>query len=162
MFWGIFYNMLSYQEKIEREERAERLKKARQNAGFRGPQAVADQIGLNVNSYKAHESGRNGFNPTQAQEYATAFGVSAQWLLFGEGDMTAAPTNLSSAFDEMRIHIREVARDIVTASDGKIPYDPDDFAAAFLELIEYRIAEPEIGEGDQQNVVKFQMRRLVR
>ncbi|AVX04303.1 hypothetical protein MXMO3_01778 [Maritalea myrionectae] len=151
--------MNSYDEKIEREQRAERLVAARKNAGFRGPQPVSDKFGWNINSYKAHESGRNGFNPTRAQEYAKAFGVSLDWLLFGTGEMLSGES-VSVDLDEIRDHVRAVARDIVNASNGRIPYDPDDFASAFVDLLDYRIEEPGAADNDQQNVVKFQMRRI--
>lgn len=55
-------------ERREREERAERLKMARRNAGLAGPKAVAERFGFNENVYKAHESGRNGFSSAQADD----------------------------------------------------------------------------------------------
>jgi len=67
-------------ERREREERAERLVWARKRKGLSGPQAVHDEFGFNVNNYKAHESGRNGFGLADAQAYARAFGVSLAWL----------------------------------------------------------------------------------
>mgnify|MGYP000851157810 CR=1 FL=1 len=77
--------MKSDMERREREERAARLVEARKDAGFRGPQAVADRFGFNVNTYKAHEAGRNGFGIADAKEYAKAFKVSLNWLNFGIG-----------------------------------------------------------------------------
>lgn len=78
--------MLDKLEKREREERAARLLSARKAAGFPGPKAVADKFGWNINNYKAHESGRNGFGLSDAKNYARAFGVSLQWLNFGLGE----------------------------------------------------------------------------
>lgn len=75
-------------ERREREERAARLVWARKNAGYSGPQAVADQFGFNVNNYKAHESGRNGFSATIGDQYADAFGVSRKWLYLNIGEPT--------------------------------------------------------------------------
>lgn len=72
-------------ERREREERAERLVWARKRAGFAGPQAVADRFHFNVNNYKAHESGRNGFSASAGDEYAEAFGVSKKWLYLNIG-----------------------------------------------------------------------------
>lgn len=73
------------QERREREDRAERLATARKQAGFPGPTAVADRLKISVNTYKAHEQGRNGFGTVDAQEYAKLFGVSLRWLAFGIG-----------------------------------------------------------------------------
>lgn len=83
---GINHAMASDIEKAEREQRAERLKQARRAAGFRGATGVAQAIsGLNIDTYKAHEQGRNGFGLTDAKRYARAFRVSLQWLNFGLG-----------------------------------------------------------------------------
>lgn len=59
---------------------------ARQAAGLSGPVAVEKRIsGLNIDTYKAHEQGRNGFGLADAKRYARAFRVSLQWLNFGIG-----------------------------------------------------------------------------
>jgi SOS-response transcriptional repressor LexA len=85
--------MASEHERREREERAARLKEARKKAGFDGPKSVSDRLGVNVNSYKAHEQGRNGFGLSDAQEYAKAFKVSLQWLNFGIGSPDDLPAD---------------------------------------------------------------------
>jgi len=74
------------QKRIEREERAARLVEARKNAGFSGAKPVAERLDVNVNNYKAHEQGRNGFDNTYGRRYAKLFGVSLKWLMLGEGD----------------------------------------------------------------------------
>lgn len=84
-------------ERREREERAERLVWARRNAGLAGPKAVADQFGFNLNNYKAHEQGRNGFSATVGDDYAKAFGISSKWLYLNIG----SPTDK----DEGTIHV---------------------------------------------------------
>lgn len=75
-------------EAQERIERAARLKMARQEAGLKGPKAVSELTGVDINRYKAHESGRNGFGIADAKIYAKAFGVSLQWLNFNIGSIT--------------------------------------------------------------------------
>jgi hypothetical protein len=78
--------MKRYQEIVEREERAKRLVEARKAAGFRGPKEIAARFpSWNLNNFKAHEAGRNGFGIADAKMYATAFGVNASWLQFGIG-----------------------------------------------------------------------------
>ncbi|WP_144223437.1 hypothetical protein [Mesorhizobium amorphae] len=79
--------MASDQEKYEREERAKRLKSAREAAGFSGPKAVvaASSGQINENAYKAHEQGRNGFTVSDGRTYADLFGVSLIWLYLGVG-----------------------------------------------------------------------------
>jgi DNA-binding XRE family transcriptional regulator len=67
-----------------------RLKNARINAGFRTARAAAKRFGWNTSTYGAHENGQNGFAIETAAQYARAFGVRLQYLLFGEG--SAEPT----------------------------------------------------------------------
>lgn len=87
-------------EKTEIEARAARLKQARYAAGYRGAVSVSKALGINKNTYKAHETGRNGFGIVDAKAYASLFGVSLEWLNFGTGnpddetpsnDLVAAP-----------------------------------------------------------------------
>lgn len=73
-------------KKLERLARAKRLVEARKDAGFSGPVAVANALDINVNNYKAHEQGRNGFEAVDGKKYAKAFKVSLKWLMLGEGD----------------------------------------------------------------------------
>lgn len=86
VFLGMIRNMLKVNEQNEKEARAERLKKARKAAGFSGADKAAQRFGWNVNTYKAHESGRNGLGLSDAKRYAFAFDVSLAWLQTGEGE----------------------------------------------------------------------------
>ncbi|WP_288430234.1 helix-turn-helix transcriptional regulator [uncultured Agrobacterium sp.] len=95
--------MLKEQEQFERAERADRLKWARERAGFRGPKSVAEAIDINVNNYKAHESGRNGFGIADAKRYAKTFGVNLNWLQFGQGEPDDADDSPSVVTDVPRI-----------------------------------------------------------
>lgn len=63
-------------EQFERQRRAERLVAARKGAGYTGPKKATDQFGWNLNNYKAHEQGRNGFGQADAEKYAQAFKVA--------------------------------------------------------------------------------------
>lgn len=86
--------MKKYSEQMEKEARAERLKTARKAAGFSSGERAANRFHWNPNSYKAHESGRNGFGQSDAKQYATAFRVSLAWLQTGEGPLPEV--NISS------------------------------------------------------------------
>jgi SOS-response transcriptional repressor LexA len=72
-------------ERREREDRAERLKWAREHAGFRGPSKPADLLKMSVNTVKAHEAGRNGFGLSDARSYARLYKVSTRWLYLNQG-----------------------------------------------------------------------------
>lgn len=83
---GMICNMLKANEQIEKEARAARLKQARKAAGYSSAEKAASRFAWNVNSFKAHESGRNGFGISDAKRYAHAFGVTTAWLQTGEGE----------------------------------------------------------------------------
>ena len=84
---------LSTDERAERQARATRLVRARRHAGLRGAVSAARKFGWPVDTYKAHESGRNGFGIADARKYAAAFGVALGWLNFGSGTMEAMPAD---------------------------------------------------------------------
>lgn len=94
--------MASDQEKYEREERAKRLKAAREAANLSGPKAVvaASDGTINENVYKAHEQGRNGFTVSDGRTYANLFGVSLVWLYLGIGDDTQPAEVATKITDE--------------------------------------------------------------
>lgn len=67
----------------EREERAARLREARLKAGFRSMADAVRAFDWPKETYKAHESGRNGFDTAQARQYGRRYKVSAAWLMTG-------------------------------------------------------------------------------
>lgn len=66
------------------ETQADRLRTARERAGYPTPTEAANAFGWNPVTYRAHENGQNGLRPDPARRYAKAFRVSAAWLLTGE------------------------------------------------------------------------------
>lgn len=64
----------------------DRLKISRQKAGYRSASQAIGYFGWKPSTYRAHENGQNPFRPSDAQEYARAYDVSAAWLLTGETD----------------------------------------------------------------------------
>lgn len=63
----------------------ERLRKAREAAGFPSARKAALRYGWNVSTYGSHENGQTPVPPKAATEYARAFRCSAGWILTGEG-----------------------------------------------------------------------------
>jgi phage repressor protein C with HTH and peptisase S24 domain len=61
--------------------KAERLKKARKDAGYESAQDAADAFGWNPPAYRHHENGTRGFGADAAKRYGRAFKVRAGWLL---------------------------------------------------------------------------------
>lgn len=93
--------MTKDEDRLARIERAERLVAARKRAGYRGPKHVHDELGFNLNNYKAHEQGRNGFGLTDAKVYAKAFNVSLPWLNFRIGSIDDPYVDLSAEKQEL-------------------------------------------------------------
>lgn len=66
-------------------EMSDRLREARVSAGFADATEAANRHGWKASTYLGHENGSRGIKPDVAQQYARAFRVGADWLLFGAG-----------------------------------------------------------------------------
>ncbi len=64
---------------------AERLKQARLGAGLATAAEGAAHAGVKYYTYIQHENGIRGIPADRAATYARAFGVEAQWILYGRG-----------------------------------------------------------------------------
>jgi SOS-response transcriptional repressor LexA len=62
----------------------ERLRLARQQAGYRSAAAAAEANGWKVPTYRSHENGARGYDADDATRYGQAFRVSRAWLMTGE------------------------------------------------------------------------------
>lgn len=71
-------------------ERHERLRLARQRAGFRSAADAARRLGIPYGTYSGHESGLRGIKQDELSLYATTFQVPLAWLAFGHGGPDAA------------------------------------------------------------------------
>lgn len=67
----------------------ERLRRAREAAGFETATDAAEAMGVKVPTYIHHENGRAGLSRV-GQKYARFFKVSYEWLMTGRGDMKPA------------------------------------------------------------------------
>jgi len=68
------------------QERAARLRRARELAGFDTAADAARQFNWAYSTYGGHENGSRGIPSKKILTYATSFNVSAQWLLSGLGE----------------------------------------------------------------------------
>lgn len=75
-------------EQSERQAAAARLKQARLASKLGGYRKLHKRFGWNENTYKAHETGQNGFGIADAKRYAKEFKVSVAWLMSGDGSPT--------------------------------------------------------------------------
>ncbi|WP_133122887.1 LexA family transcriptional regulator [Zhengella mangrovi] len=73
------------------EEPKDRLRRARASAGYESPADAARRVrGINQNTITSNENGNRPISKKMAQVYADAFGVSAGWILYGEGEAASA------------------------------------------------------------------------
>lgn len=105
-----------------RRTAAARLRKAREEAGFADAQSAADHFNWKYTTYRSHETqGKGGRSFSDfAEIYASAFGTTAAWLLFGEKE--TAPE------DDIRVPNRMVPimsmasyEELIEVADGKKP-----------------------------------------
>lgn len=67
------------------EQQGPRLRQARIARGFDTIEAACSRFGFKQSSYTQHENGTRGLRMKTAQQYASAYKVTASWLLTGEG-----------------------------------------------------------------------------
>ena len=67
------------------QTKADRLRIAREKAGFASAQAAAEAFHWGVAGYRHHENGTRSYGPDKAKTYARAFKVKAGWLLGMDG-----------------------------------------------------------------------------
>jgi hypothetical protein len=67
--------------------RAERLRRARQSAGYARPIDAVSAFGWNRSTYYGHENARRGIARDRITVYAEAFHVDREWLASGRGPM---------------------------------------------------------------------------
>lgn len=70
--------------------RGERLREARRHASLSVDQ-LAERTGYSASGVRAIENGQNGLRPDAADKFAPVLGVSAAWLLTGDGDRDTTP-----------------------------------------------------------------------
>ena len=64
---------------------ADRLKLARERAGYKDAKSAAEAMGAKVSTYLQHENGTRGLPASRAQRYGRFFRAAPEWLLYGKG-----------------------------------------------------------------------------
>lgn len=75
-------------------EAADRLKKARERAGYSSAKAAAEAMGVRPPTYIQHENGIRGFPASRAERYGRFFKVAPEWLLYGRTKDNVSATKL--------------------------------------------------------------------
>lgn len=69
---------------MNRENISARLRQARIRAGYTYAAEAARAMGVNTQTYSAHENGNRGMDTESAARYVSFFKVSLEWLLTGK------------------------------------------------------------------------------
>lgn len=77
--------------------KADRLRAAREKAGYSSAQAAAEAFGWGVAGYRHHENGTRNFGPDAARKYGRAFRVKPGWLLGMEGVDETPPVDYQAS-----------------------------------------------------------------
>lgn len=85
------------------ENPGDRLRKARNDAGFENARAAADALGVNYTTYGQHENGTRAIPANRAIHYARKFKVSVDWLLTGKGHAAPGNQNKNSRVDLVQV-----------------------------------------------------------
>lgn len=72
---------------------ADRLREAREKAGYESATAAAEAMGIAVSTYVQHENGVRGFPANRAERYARFFRVAPEWLLYNRGEPNSVDTS---------------------------------------------------------------------
>lgn len=92
----------------------ERLVWARTRAKFATASDAARRFGWNENTYRSHENGQRGISKKAAAQYAKAFKVPVEWLLYGQGSMVPPPDpELISLFGNLKPEEQETIRQLM-------------------------------------------------
>lgn len=81
---------------------AERLRKAREAAGFATAADFARHVGVKPVTYRTHETGHAGLKPDIAQLYSAALGVKVAWLLYGDDEGPRLSSDLQALEADLR------------------------------------------------------------
>ena len=73
--------------------KAQRLRAAREAAGYPSAKAASERMGIPYPTYAGHENGSRGYYEEEASQYGRTFHVRPEWLLLGDiaGAMSQVP-----------------------------------------------------------------------
>lgn len=100
---------------------AERLRYAREQAGFKNSTEFCAAFDLRHNTYDHHETGRRGVKLKRLAEYAEMLGVNFLWLAEGKGPMRKDDPE-TEILDLVRVMTAEQIRAWISV--GRVMVDP--------------------------------------
>lgn len=105
-------------------ELSDRLRRARIEAGFQDGTEAARRFGWPAPTYLSHENGSRGVKGDRIRDYARAFRVSPEWLMFGGAeppDSASPPATLEGQDDLVPIY-----NVYASAGMGALVADPEE------------------------------------
>jgi hypothetical protein len=111
----------------------ERLRAAREAAGYDTATLAASAMGLPVATYTHHENGTNGLSRS-GERYAKFFRVNLDWLLQGRGPMRGAAgmaIPVTGYAEAGKIHINTLPQDLKDVPDV-VEFPSGDDLSAFI------------------------------
>ena len=133
----------------ENMEIADRLKRARIDAGFRSAAEAANRFGWTGSTYASHENGTRGCKPEDVQKYATALGSDPCYIMFGTAQKTATIAGVSEN------SLAEIIQ-FVLQHEGAKDAPPAMISELVLDICKY---VSKSGDGGLSNVVDFAFHR---
>ncbi|MBI6628347.1 LexA family transcriptional regulator [Pontibaca salina] len=107
----------------------DRLKEAREKAGYETAADAAGAFGWPYPTYAAHENGSRGFRAETAQRYAKAFRVTAHWLLYGDENIDRVEDGEPAPSNAALVPVYDVA---ASAGNGTVvEYEAEIYSLAF-------------------------------
>lgn len=89
---------------------SDRLRAAREAAGYKNAKTAAEAMGVVVSSYIQHENGTRNLPRDRAKRYAAFFRTTPEWLLYGRGK---GETSLPSTA-ELEAMLQDAISEVVT------------------------------------------------
>lgn len=74
----------SFDYRAEMVNAADRLRQAREKAGYGSAKLAAEAMGVPLATYIQHENGTRGYPASRADRYGRFFRVAPEWLLYGK------------------------------------------------------------------------------
>lgn len=94
------------------ESPADRLRRAREIAGYKTRPDAVEALGVPYATYAGHENGSRGFKE-EAARYATFFKVDLTWLLTGKGQPRPERENLNARILSLSAEGQRTVRDVI-------------------------------------------------
>ncbi|KZK85738.1 MULTISPECIES: XRE family transcriptional regulator [unclassified Pseudovibrio] len=117
------------------QELKDRLKSAREKAGFSSAADAAEALGIKTPTYTHHENGTRKPKSNAIERYARFFGVDATWLFFGKGEGARAQQESRPLIDKQRV--KSLLQPFTVPVFGSLSGGNEDYLEATGEYLDH-------------------------